>query len=135
MADQSHNNAYLDAVPTGNPNDPNSVRPNNPSAWTPPQVLPYLAGKTGLTNTNWQDAVFRNAMFQNHTISVSGGAENLTYYVSGNYSGQDGIIQNNNFKRYSLRGRLDGEASKWKFGLNFSPSYTINNQVAGKQLS
>ncbi len=132
MAYQSHNNAYLDAVPTGNPNDPNSVRPNNPSAWTPPQVLPYLAGKTGLTNTNWQDAVFRNAMFQNHTISVSGGAENLTYYVSGNYSGQDGIIQNNNFKRYSLRGRLDGEASKWKFGLNFSPSYTINNQVAAE---
>jgi len=128
----SHNNAYMDAVPGGKASDPNSVRPNNPSTWVPPQTLPYLSKQPGLTNTNWQKAVFRQAFFYNHTLGISGGSENMTYYVSGNYLDQDGIIINNNFKRYSLRGQLEGKSDKWKFGLNFSPSYTITRQVASE---
>ncbi|GGB04772.1 SusC/RagA family TonB-linked outer membrane protein [Puia dinghuensis] len=128
----SHNNAYLDAVPTGKASDPNSIRPNNPSTWVPPQTLPYLSNQPGLTNTDWQKAVFRQAFLTNHTLSVSGGSDNLTYYVSGNYLDQDGIIINNNFKRYSLRGQLEAKEDRWKFGLNFSPSYTLTNQVASE---
>ncbi len=128
----SHNNAYLDAVPGGKATDPNSIRPNNPSTWVPPQVLPYLGNQPGLTNTDWQKAVFRPANFHNHSLSASGGSDNMTYYVSGNYLDQDGIIINNNFKRYSLRGHLEGGKDALKFGLNVSPSYTITQQVAAE---
>lgn len=128
----SHNNAYLDAVPTGSATDPNSVRPNNPSEWTPPEVIPYVNHVPGLTNTDWQKAIFRQANYQGHTLSASGGTENLSYYFSGNYLDQDGIIINNNFKRYSLRGHVEGSKDKLKFGVNISPSYTINHQVASE---
>lgn len=126
---ESHNNAYLDAVPTGKITDPNNIRPNNPSMWAPPETLPYLTGARGLTNTDWQKAVFRQADYEDHTLSVSGGSPGVSYYVSGNYLDQDGIIINSNFKRYALRGNIQGTRDKFKFGVNVSPSYTINNQV------
>ena len=128
----SHNNAYFDAVPSGKASDPNSIRPNNPSMWTPPEVLPYVANQPGLLSTDWQKAIFRQAFFQDHTIGVSGGSENLNYYFSGNYLDQDGIIINNSFSRYSLRGHIEGKTDKLKFGINLSPSYTINNQISSE---
>ncbi|HEY8956335.1 TonB-dependent receptor [Chitinophaga sp.] len=124
-----HNNAYLDAVPTGKPTDPNSVRPKNPSTWVPPQVLPYLAGEKGLTNTDWQKEIFRQAPMQNHNISISGGTEELSYYFSGNYLNQDGIVINNNYKRYASRFRIDGGHKKFRFGVNMNPSFTDNHVV------
>ncbi|WP_143310002.1 SusC/RagA family TonB-linked outer membrane protein [Chitinophaga vietnamensis] len=124
-----HNNAYLDAVPTGKPTDPNSVRPRNPSTWVPPQVLPYLEGKPGLTNTDWQKEIFRSAPMQSHTLSISGGTESLSYYFSGNYLNQDGIVINNNYKRYSSRFRIDGGSKKFRFGVNMNPSFTDNRVV------
>lgn len=42
--------------------------------------------------TNWQDQIFKTPAFQSHTISARGGAENLTYFVSGGYLGQGGIV-------------------------------------------
>ncbi|MBC9935043.1 SusC/RagA family TonB-linked outer membrane protein [Chitinophaga qingshengii] len=124
-----HNNAYLDAVPTGKPTDPNSVRPQNPSTWIPPQVLPYLAGQQGLTNTDWQKEIFRQAPMQSHTVSISGGNEGLSYYFSGNYLNQDGIVINNNYKRYASRFRIDGGSKRFRFGVNMNPSFTDNRLV------
>lgn len=126
---EGHNNAYLDAVPGGKPTDPNSVRPRNPSTWVPPQVLPYLEGKPGLTNTDWQKEIFRQAPMQSHTVSVAGGSESLSYYFSANYLNQDGIVINNNYKRYSSRFRIDGGSGKFRFGVNMTPSYTDNHVV------
>ncbi|SKC95976.1 TonB-linked outer membrane protein, SusC/RagA family [Chitinophaga ginsengisegetis] len=126
---EGHNNAYLDAVPTGKPTDPNSVRPQNPSTRIPPQILPYLEGKPGLTNTDWQKEIFRQAPMQSHTVSVSGGNEDLSYYFSANYFNQDGIVINNNYKRYSSRFRVDGGSGKFHFGVNMTPSYTDNRLV------
>ena len=48
-----HNNAYFDVNPNGKATDPNSVRGTNPATHIPPQILPYLAGQQGLTNTNY----------------------------------------------------------------------------------
>ncbi|NLR77009.1 SusC/RagA family TonB-linked outer membrane protein [Chitinophaga eiseniae] len=126
---EGHNNAYLDAVPSGKPTDPNSVRPQNPSTRIPPQILPYLEGKPGLTNTDWQKEIFRQAPMQSHTVSVSGGSESLSYYFSANYFNQDGIVINNNYKRYSSRFRVDGGTGKFRFGVNMTPSYTDNRVV------
>lgn len=121
-----HNNAYFDVNPNGKATDPNSVRGSNPATHIPPQILPYLAGQQGLTNTNWQKEIFRQAPMQNHTITISGGNENTTFLFSGNYFNQDGIVINNNLKRYTARFRVDAKYNKFRFGANMNPSYSTN---------
>ena len=126
MVYDGHNNAYFDVNPNGKATDPNSVRGTNPATHIPPQILPYLAGQQGLTNTNWQKEIFRQAPMQNHTVTVSGGNENLTFLFSGNYFNQDGIVINNNLKRYTTRFRVDAKYDKFRFGANMNPSYSDN---------
>src|SRR2546423_3973212 len=43
-------------------------------------------------NTDWQDAVFTSGAIQDHAVSVSGGAANARYLISGGYLPQDGGI-------------------------------------------
>lgn len=52
-------------------------------------------------STNWQRAAFRLAPMTSHTARISGGGENVTYSVGGNYMSQEGIMVFNNLKRYS----------------------------------
>jgi TonB-linked SusC/RagA family outer membrane protein len=42
--------------------------------------------------TNWQNEVFKNAAIQSHNVNVKGGSENINYFVSAGYLGQDGIV-------------------------------------------
>lgn len=58
---------------------------------------------------NYQDAVYRTAIAQNYQLSFRGGAENMNYYVSGNYLDQEGIAINTNFKRYALRSNINAD--------------------------
>lgn len=62
--------------------------------------------KNGVTN-DWIDAVSQTGIIQNHNVSVAGGAENVKYYVSADYTDQKGIIKGFNYKRYSVRTNLD----------------------------
>lgn len=53
-------------------------------------IFPDLS-KLGV-GTNWQDQVFQNAPIQSHAISASGGSEKVTYFLSGGYTDQVGIL-------------------------------------------
>ena len=75
--------------------------------------------------TNWQDAVFRDAMMQQHQVSAQGGTDKVKYYISGSYMNQDGVIIGTNFSRYSFRTNLDADLKKWlKVGVNVMYSNT-----------
>jgi len=75
--------------------------------------------------TNWQDALFQTGRMQSHQLSFSGGTEKTTYYFSGNYFDQQGIIINSGFKRYALRVNLDHQVKKWfKAGISANMSNT-----------
>ncbi|MEO6916189.1 MAG: TonB-dependent receptor [Chitinophagaceae bacterium] len=102
---------------------------NNTNTIIPAEVVPYLAGTPGLVNTDWQNEIFRKAMIQDHSVSVSGGSEDLRYYTSLEYLNQDGIIVNSNFKRFGARVNIDGNRGIFKFGLNFNPSVTTEKRV------
>lgn len=127
-AKEAHDNAYLDANPEGSPDDPNGMRPES---WgrVPPELFPYLNGDKGLTDTDWQDAIFRTAATSSHNVSISGRGKTVDYFISGNYYDKEGIIINSDFKKYSMRMNLDGKYKRLKFGLKFSPSYSTTNQV------
>ena len=84
--------------------------------------------------TDWADALFSTAPIQNYSLSYSGGSEKTTYYVSGNYFDQEGIVLNTGFKRYTLKFNSDTQLfDNVKFGnmlsLNhddkYSGSYSI----------
>ena len=74
--------------------------------------------------TNWQDEIFHKAPLQNCNISARGGSEKMTYFVSGGYLDQDGIVgggSKSNFKRINATANLDFDlSSKLKLILNTS---------------
>jgi TonB-linked SusC/RagA family outer membrane protein len=123
------NNAWVDLNPTTNSiNDPNHIRPDRFKI--PEYMLPYLEGKEGLINTDWQDALFRNAPIQNHDISVSGANESIRYFLSGNFFNQKGIVVGSDFKRYSFRVNLETTlGNKINLGLNLNPSYSESDLI------
>ena len=84
-----------------------------------PNPIPHpIYGSSGwmlfFTNTDWRKAVFENGSEQKHTLSVTGGGDNSSYYVSAAYSGQDGVIRyaNDNNKRYQIRLNYDYDFSR-----------------------
>ena len=118
---------------TFNINDDNILRLQNSNndynTIMPVEIFPYLNGEKGLTDTNWQDEIFRTAGMQNHSISVSGGTDKIRYYTSLDYLKQDGIVLNSDFNRYSARVNLDVTEGIFKFGIGLNPSYTVENAV------
>ncbi|MEJ7829513.1 MAG: TonB-dependent receptor plug domain-containing protein, partial [Segetibacter sp.] len=63
-------------------------------------------------NTRWYDYVYRKGTQHSNTLSVSGGSEATTYYFSGGFTNQKGIIKRNDFKRISLLANVDHKAGK-----------------------
>lgn len=82
----------------------------------------------GIKLVDWQDAIYRKALFQNYSLSASGGNENVRYFIAGNYLNQDGTVIETNYKTYGLRANLEANISKkLKVGINLAPSYSLNN--------
>ncbi len=82
--------------------------------------------------TNWQDAIFRTAAEQSHSLGVSGGTDKSDYNISAGYFKQDGTILGYNFDRYSLRGVVNTQAKDWlKFGTVFGASRSDENVGLG----
>ncbi|WP_119081228.1 SusC/RagA family TonB-linked outer membrane protein [Chitinophaga alhagiae] len=66
--------------------------------------------------TDWQKAIYRDAVIQNHQLSISGGSQSVKYFLSGGYLNQDGILLNSGYKRYALRSNVDVTFNKWLSG-------------------
>lgn len=123
-----HNNTYFDNVAGADIRDPNSVRGADEYK-VPPQIVPYINTIPGLTDTDWQDEIFRTAAMQSHTLSLSGGNEKTHYYASGTYLDQQGVVINSGYKQYSARINVDATNDRLHFGANFSPSYAQHDRV------
>lgn len=103
---------------------------NENQAWMlPPEILPYVNGDKGLTNTNWQDQVLRTGFIQKHSLSVSGGNKNIKYLISGNYQDEEGIVINSNFTKMGFRTKVDMNYNKWKVGGNINITRNLYDLV------
>ncbi len=58
-----------------------------------------VLSRLGTYNTNWQDQIYKNALSQDHNISVTGGYKDIPYRASMGYTNQDGILKTSNFER------------------------------------
>jgi TonB-linked SusC/RagA family outer membrane protein len=70
---------------------------------------PSILGK----GTDWQDAIFRDALMHSHQVSLTGGSEAMQFAASGGYMNQEGTIFGSGFERYNARFNADGEVNKW----------------------
>ncbi|MFT4024183.1 MAG: SusC/RagA family TonB-linked outer membrane protein, partial [Flavihumibacter sp.] len=61
--------------------------------------------------TDWQKEIYRKAPGQRYDINITGGNDNTNYFISGAYENQDGIINNSNYKYYSLRSNINTRLS------------------------
>eukprot|EP01136_Pigoraptor_vietnamica_P000186 Opistho-1_new@25158 len=73
-------------------------------------------------DTNWKEETLKDvSLLQSHNVSISGGGEKLTFFGSGTFLGQDGLIPNNNFKRTNISLNADAKILPWAtFTLNTS---------------
>lgn len=77
----------------------------------------------GLTDqTDWKKEVYRTGHVQDYQASVTNGNDKLRYYLSGGYTGEDGVIRSSSFKRYNVRGSIDNDVNKW-LNINASVNY------------
>lgn len=80
--------------------------------------------------TNWQNAIFRTAPIQNHSLTVSGGGERTTFSLSGNYINQQGIIIGSHYSQAQLMANLTNNISKnWKISFHGNFSNTQSNML------
>ncbi len=64
-------------------------------------------------NTDWFDVAFDNAPIQEHNLSITGGTEKSSSFLSFNYMNQDGIVPNTNTERYGIRANLESRVNDW----------------------
>jgi len=64
-------------------------------------------------NTDWFDELFRTAVIQEHNVSIKGGSEKTSSFISLNYLNQDGIVPNTTSERYGLRANVESNVKDW----------------------
>ena len=105
----------------------NRTETGGTAVYTPAQVAGFRANG----GTDWQDQIFRKALQQSHQVSVAGGSDKFSYFVSGNYLNNEGIIKNTAFERYSLRSNIEARLNdKLKVGLNLFLSKSLDHPTA-----
>ncbi|QEC44374.1 SusC/RagA family TonB-linked outer membrane protein [Pseudobacter ginsenosidimutans] len=81
-------------------------------------------------NNDWQDILFRNALTQNHTLTISGGGDAGNHLLSFNYVNQQGVIVGSKYQRYGIRANLNRNLKNWLVvGTNLVYGQEINNMV------
>src|SRR5690606_10280784 len=66
-------------------------------------------------NNNWWDIYYGHSVNQKHDVSFQGGSENASYYFSGGYLEQDGVLNFgvDSFDRLNLMGKVNLSINKW----------------------
>ncbi len=102
--------------------------------FTPTQPLPNAsevanlqAGKT----VDWMKEIGQQGSIQDHNVSISGGTDNVKYFVSGEYFKQQGTVKGFQFQRISLRSNIDATLAPW-LRIGTSAFFSTNNDNGGR---
>lgn len=93
----------------------------------------YLVLKNLLDSpTDWLNEGLRPfGAMENYQLSASGGDKNMKYFVSGNYTGEEGIMKNSTYDKYTFRAKMDIKLSKSiAIGVNLSPTFSHQERPA-----
>ncbi len=75
--------------------------------------------------TDWLPYYFRKSQpVQTHDVSISGGSQKTTYYLSSNFYKEDGLMYRSAFDRVTLRSNVSSRLNDWiRLGVNLSGGY------------
>lgn len=97
---------------------------------TKPFTDEQVAGYRANGGTNWQNEIFKTAPSQEYLLNLSGGNDKSSYFISGNYLNQDGVINNTSYKRYTVRSNINSRLSdRVSTFLNITGSYSSAQNV------
>ncbi|WP_163410261.1 SusC/RagA family TonB-linked outer membrane protein [Flavobacterium ajazii] len=82
----------------------------------------------GKANTDWQDLITnKNALWTQYSFNVNGGSERVSYMMSAGISDQEGVMIENDFKRYTFSTNLDVNVTdSFKVGGSVNYNYSVN---------
>ena len=93
------------------------------------EVVNLQAGKT----VDWMEEIRQQGAVQDHNLSVSGGTDNIKYFVGGEFFKQQGILKGYQFQRVNLRTNIDATIKPWlRLGTS---SFFSNNNDGGSRAS
>lgn len=107
-------------------------RTGNPSAFLYPQSIIDKYKTTPPNNldvidTDWlKEVLSNNGLMHNHNLTLTSGGDFMNLFSSFTYLGQQGLIQNNNYKRYDFRLNPDFKIRK---NLTLSGVINYNNNI------
>ncbi len=95
-------------------------------ALRPNEQQNYRDGKT----TNWYDLMFQKGIRNDHTVSISSKKEDVSYYMSLNYTNNEGVIVGDKFSTFRTRINLEAKAAKFMtVGINMQFADRDESQV------
>lgn len=113
----------------GSLSETNIPHPRNSQIWA---AYPFAHA-----NTDWFDEWYKSAAFsQDHNLSVSGGTDAITYYLSGQLVDQSGLMQRaeDHLDRYNITARITGEVTD-NITLSLTNRYTRQEYDRPQQLN
>lgn len=113
--------------------------------WNPEKIAAYYGtGETGQAElakynaavaegrvTDWEEEIYGEAAFLlKSQVSITGGSDRTTYFISGGLQDEDGIIDGTGFERYSIRANV--EQKIWdNVSLNINTNYIKSESDRG----
>lgn len=113
--------------------------------WNPDKIAAYYGtGATGQAElqkyqeavaegrvTDWEEEIYgETGMLLNSQLSITGGNDRTTYFISGGWQDEEGIIANTGFERYSIRANM--EQKLWdRVKLNINTNYIRSESDRG----
>ena len=95
-------------------------------ALRPNEQQNYRDGKT----TNWYDMMFQKGIRSDHTVSISSKKEDVSYYMSLNYTNNEGVIVGDKFSTFRTRINLEAKAASFMtVGINMQFADRDESQI------
>jgi TonB-linked SusC/RagA family outer membrane protein len=91
------------------------------------EVANLQAGKT----VDWMKEIGQQGVIQDHNVSISGGTDNVKYFVSGEFFNQKGTLKGFQFQRVSFRSNIDATLTPW-LRIGTSSFFSTNNDSGGR---
>lgn len=122
----ARNNNYVSSVAGASINDP--IGPGDRGNTNYEMPASYLDWDG--TDTDWQNLMFRSAPMQSYNLSYASPLKNNTsFYVSGGYFNQEGIIEKSGYERFTLLTNINSQLTeKLNLDLRLAPTLSNNNK-------
>jgi TonB-dependent starch-binding outer membrane protein SusC len=91
----------------------------NPFGWSPDEI-----DSLSKINPDWEGAMFRKSITQQHILSATGGNEHTRFFISGSLFDQDGLVKTTRLRRYTGRINIEHTSGNLKVGLNTTFGYS-----------